>query len=192
MEIRAEHGLAGLLAAGLALGAMQAHAEDKTGFYVGLGVGNASVQDRVGNGELGHVNFNGDDTSFKVLAGYMFIPWLGLELAYHDFGSPNDTLKNIGAKAEVEDATAWSGELIAQLPLGPVDIFAKGGIVSYDAKIKVRGEEGNFQDSPDGEEAILGAGAQFNIGPFAIRGEYEYLDIVDGVDLFTLSAIWHI
>ena len=24
------------------------------------------------------------------------------------------------------------------------------------------------------------------------RGEYEYLDIRDGVDLFTLSAIWHL
>ena len=192
MEIRADHGLAGLLAAGLALGAMQAHADDKSGFYIGAGAGNATLQDRIGNGE-GHVNFDSNDTSFKVLAGYMFIEYLGFELAYLDLGTPTDKFNSVGVKAKAENTSAWTGELVGQLPLGPVDLFAKAGFVSYSADVKAKFIEGGTfgKDNKNGEEAAFGGGVAFNVGPFAIRGEYEHFDIADGVHLWTLSGIWH-
>jgi len=172
---------------------MQAHADD-SGFYVGAGIGNAKLQDKIGNGEAGHVNFDSDDTSFKALAGYMFIKYLGLELAYNDFGTPSDKFNNVGVKAKADNASAWTGELVGQLPLGPVDLFVKGGIASYSADVKAKFIEGGNlgKDNKNGEEAVYGAGAEFNIGAFAIRGEFEYFDIADGVDLYTLSAIWHL
>jgi len=195
MDMRVERGLAGLLAAGLVVGAMQAHADDKSGFYIGAGVGNTKVQDKIGAGEEGHVNFDSDDTSFKVLAGYDFIEYLGLELAYIDFGAPADNFNSVNIKANLQNATGWTAELVAQLPIGPVDLFAKGGVVSYkaDFRAKFKGETGTIaRDNQDGDEAVFGGGLTFNIGRVGIRGEYEYMDIVDGVDVWTLSAIWHL
>jgi outer membrane immunogenic protein len=194
--MRAEHGLAGLLAAGLTLGAMQAHADDKSGFYIGAGILNANLQDSVGNGEAGHINFDSDANGFKLLAGYMFLDWLGVELAYENLGSPDDDA-NVGLnhfKLEASDISAVTGSLLAQIPLGPVDIFGKVGVVSYNTDIKATlvgvGKIG--KENVDGEELAAGGGVAFNIGAFAIRGEYEYFDVKDGVDVWSLSAIWHL
>ena len=194
MEMRAENGLAGLLAAGLALGAMQAHADDKTGFYIGGGIDNATLQDKIGNGELGHVNFDSDDNGFKLFAGYDFIEYLGLELAYVDMGSPSDKFKGAGVKAEASNVSAWTAEVVPQLPLGPVDLFLKLGMVSYSADVKAKFIGGGTfgKDNKNGEELAYGGGVAFNIGAFAIRGEYEYFDVADGVDVWSLSAIWHL
>jgi OOP family OmpA-OmpF porin len=195
MEMRANQGLAGLLAAGLTVGAVAAHAaDDKTGFYIGAGVGNANVQDSVGNGEAGHVNFDGDDTSFKVFGGYMFLPWLGVEIAYMDLGNPEDNFPQANAKIEAS-ADGWTGELIGQVPIGPVDLFAKVGVVDWSADLTLKDtlEGGTIaKANDDGDDLSAGAGAAFNIGSFAIRGEYQYFDIGDGVDVWTLSAIWHL
>jgi hypothetical protein len=159
-----------------------------------VGGSQTHVQDRFGNGEAGHVNFNGEANGKKAFAGYMFFPWLGVEVGYQDFGTPDESFHSRDVKLEVDSATGWTGEVLAQLPVGPFDLFAKAGVVSYDAKlvahsISTGAKLGRASDN--GEEFAVGSGVAVNIQQLSIRGEYEYFDIADGVGVYSLSAIWH-
>lgn len=196
MGIRADQGLAGLLAAGLALGAVQARADDdKYDLYFGAGGDQASVQDRIGFGEAGQGNFNVHTTGKMGLAGFMFLPWLGIEAEYHDLNSKDDRFNNAGVKVNLDDATVWTGSLIGKLPVGPVDLFAKIGGASHDAHVSVHAlangaKLGNANDN--GQEYAAGGGIEANIQNVSIRGEYQYIDAADGVWIATLAAIWHV
>src|ERR1043165_3029831 len=76
--------LHGLVTVGLALAATTATADDSRGFYAGVGVGAALVDDDASN-------FDDDDTGFKLFAGYSFGKFLDIELAYIDAGTAKGT-----------------------------------------------------------------------------------------------------
>ena len=57
-----------------------AYAEE-TGFYLGAGAGLAHE---------GFTGFRGDDTAFKLLAGYSFNKYLSVETVYVDGGTQKD------------------------------------------------------------------------------------------------------
>lgn len=60
-----------------------AHAEEHSGFYLGGSIGEATNE----SGE-----FKGSDTAFKLSAGYAFNPYFGIEAAYVDAGTQDDTI----------------------------------------------------------------------------------------------------
>src|SRR5690606_4871386 len=68
--------LATTLAAVLLGGASLAHAQD-TGWYAGVGAGQALVDER---------GYDDEDTAFSVFGGYQFHRNFALELGYTDFG----------------------------------------------------------------------------------------------------------
>ena len=155
-----------------ALFATSAYAGADSGFYLGAGVGQASVGDIDGVGD-----FDGEDTGYKLIAGYNFglIPLLDLavEAEYVDFGEPDDG----GIKV---DANAFAAFGLAGINLGPFGIFAKAGMFNWDADAT-----GGFSD--DGTDPAYGAGVRFQISSFQIRAEYEYFD-ADPASLDLLSA----
>ena len=63
-----------------------------SGFYVGGGIGGATLEADVGDIDFGGLtSFDEDDTGFKVFAGYNFdlpVVNLGIEAGYVDFGAP--------------------------------------------------------------------------------------------------------
>lgn len=68
---------AGGLAVLLLLVASAAHADDpSTGFYIGAGVGTATLELEDPNSTA---DFDGDDTGFKLVAGYRFLKWVAVE-----------------------------------------------------------------------------------------------------------------
>lgn len=75
----------------LALTAGTAIAEEDRGFYLGAGVGqfNLEIDDFEG---LTTDTFDADDTSLKIFGGWRFNPYIAAELAYIDFGAPDDTV----------------------------------------------------------------------------------------------------
>ncbi len=85
------------------------------------------------------VNFDENDTSYKIFAGYMLLPFLGVEGGYVDFGSPNRHYSGVGSVELQVDG--WEGFVVGQLPLGPVDLFAKAGVLSYNVDVKTSGTE---------------------------------------------------
>jgi len=166
-----------LFAALLTLPALPVLAADN-GFYLGASVGQANLKiDDLTNGQLADDDFDADDTAFKLIAGMRPLDWLGVEAAYVNFGEPEDTVLGQKLKADGDGISAFA---VGFLATGPVDLFAKVGLISWDSKIS-----GSFDD--DGTDLAYGAGAQFRVLGLSIRAEYEKFDISD-VDLDMVSV----
>ena len=163
-------------AALLTLPVLPAVAADN-GFYLGGSVGQANLKiDDLTNG-IATADFDADDTAFKLIAGIRPLDWLGVEAAYVNFGEPEDTV--LGQKLQA-DGDGISAFAVGFLATGPVDLFAKVGLISWDSKIG-----GSFDD--DGTDLAYGVGAQFRVLSLSVRAEYEKFDISD-VDLDMISV----
>jgi opacity protein-like surface antigen len=162
--------------AGVGLLALSATAQAAdNGIYVGVGLGYANVEiddfDAVAEED-----FKGDDVGYKVIAGVRPLDWLAFEANYVNFGDPADTVA--GAKYETE-GYGITGSVLGFVSLGPVDVFAKAGVLSWDTKV-------NRQDL-DGTDLAYGGGVQFRVLSLAVRAEYEIFDIEDFDDANMLS-----
>jgi opacity protein-like surface antigen len=147
------------------------------GFYLGGSVGQANLKiDDLSDG-ISTADFDADDTAFKLIAGIRPLDWLGVEAAYVNFGEPEDTVLGQKLTADGDGISAFA---VGFLPTGPVDLFAKVGLISWDSKIG-----GSFDD--DGTDLAYGVGAQFRVLGLSIRAEYEKFDISD-VDLDMISV----
>jgi hypothetical protein len=197
MEFSSKQGLAAAVAAALALWTAQASAEP--GFFVGASIGQSTTEaqqnDIFDTGE--NVEFDEDETGYKIFGGYMFNDYLGVELGYVDLGQPEDKFSDDGGEFDLKleaEASGFTANLVGEIPLGPVDLFAKVGLISYDAEIEATlidnfdGEvlaSGKADD--DGEELMYGVGARLNIGNFGVRAEYEMYDVGEIDDLSMIS-----
>jgi hypothetical protein len=134
------------------------------------------------------VDFHESDVGWKAFVGYNFLPWLGVEAGYVDFGKPSDTV--FGQSVDV----SLTGEelfVVGAVPIGPVDLFVKAGGIQ--AKVDVHA--GFFGSEEDNDQyAAWGAGAAYNIGKFAIRAEYEgyHANNVDEWYLLSIGATYHL
>ena len=74
------------------------------------------------------------------------------------------------------------------LPLGPVDLLARVGAISWNSHLSSSGI-GSFGDN--GTDLTYGVGAQFRIWSLSLRGEYELFDLPGkNVDMFSLGVTW--
>jgi hypothetical protein len=151
-----------------------------SGFYVGGGVGQATVNDEVP--AIGDIDES--DTAWKAYAGYRFggfIPLLDLagELTYRDFGKPE------GTNFEY-DASGYDASALGIVTLGPIDLFARVGVGQYDVEQVVNG----VSSDDDGTATLYGVGAGLRIWRVNIRAEWERIeaDGVDNIDMYTLNA----
>ena len=160
----------------MALPVLPAVAADN-GFYLGGSVGQANLKISDITDGISTADFDADDTAFKLIAGIRPLDWLGVEAAYVNFGEPEDTVLNQKLKADGDGISAFA---VGFLPTGPVDLFAKVGLISWDSKIS-----GSFND--DGTDLAYGVGAQFRVLSLSIRAEYEKFDVSD-VDLDMISV----
>ena len=191
MSITSRVGRASLWALLLAMAGTPASALADSGFYVGGSIGGASIEaDLESDPQLPTLpsEIDEDDTGFKVFGGFMFdLPLLdlGVEVGYVDFGQPEVNVPTNVGDVEVEFETSginlWG---IAGTELGPIDVFAKLGYVSWDIEASIQGVPGDISD--DGSDIGYGLGAGFSLGPLQIRGEWEIYDI-DDADVSMLS-----
>ncbi len=141
-----------------------------SGFYLGAGVGDASVKDS---------DFDASDSAYKLFGGYNigFIPLVdfAVEASYVDFGKPSTSAGSV----EVTGLNAFG---LAGLSFGPFGVFAKAGVLSWDADSTF----GTTSTSESGSDPAYGLGARFAIGSFSVRAEYEVYDL-DGTDLDMVS-----
>lgn len=162
-------------------------AETQPGFYVGAGIGSASI-------EVDDTGFDADDTAFKVFGGYNFNQYFGVEAAYFDGGKPDEVVAGTGGQGRIEvGPTGLNLSAVGRLPLGEAfSLFGKLGYASYDIDIKGR-VNGQVVASASGsdEDVSYGVGAAYNFGAFELRGEYEGIDIADGsFTVLSLSGIY--
>jgi OOP family OmpA-OmpF porin len=161
-----------LLATALLLASTAAMAADN-GIYLGASLGDANVDI-----DQGVVQVDESDTGFKIIAGIRPLDWFGVEANYVNFGEP----ENGQLSAEADAITGFG---VFFLPLGPVDVFAKGGVVSYDTNIKFQGRD-IFRD--DGTDFAYGVGVQFRLLSLGVRAEYEKFEI-DNIDDANMLSI---
>ncbi len=120
-------------AALLTLPVLPAVAADN-GFYLGGSVGQANLKiDDLTDNVLPDDDFDADDTAFKLIAGIRPLDWLGVEAAYVNFGEPEDDVLGGSLKADGDGISAFA---VGFLPIGPVDLFAKVGLIAWDSKIE--------------------------------------------------------
>jgi hypothetical protein len=164
-----------------ALSAAPAYAADN-GFYVGAGVGQGYVK----VDDVALDNFDGDDTGYKLIAGFRVFKMFGLEANYVDLGSAKDNVSGVNVKADTKGFDAFA---MGYLPIPVVDIFAKVGVISWD-------QDFDFSNiaSADGSGTDLayGLGVGFAFGSAAIRAEWERFEIphTDSVDMISASFTW--
>jgi hypothetical protein len=151
-----------------------------SGFYIGAAAGGATQDIELG----GPPEIEEDDTGFKVFGGYQFdmpVVDLSVELGYVDFGEAEI---NTAAGEVVFDPTVINLWGIAGFEVGPVDLFAKLGVIAWDLETSTFA--GRVSD--DGADFGFGLGAGFDIGKVQIRGEYEVYDTSEA-DVSMLSML---
>jgi outer membrane immunogenic protein len=175
---------AALLASFVAL----APAESQAGGYIGGSVGQAYIEVDAGTPTVPQT-FDESDFGFKALVGYEFsLPaiTLGVEVDYVDFGAPAGDVAGTQFAVEADGIAAFG---TAGFDLGPLGIYGKYGLISWDAAFSVDGFDAG---SDDGTDAAYGVGVKFGLGSLEVRGEYEIYDIEDSEDVAMLSVglVW--
>ena len=169
----------------LAIAGLSPAAFADSGPYIGGSIGTATVSADIPDPGFGSdINFDENDTAWKAFLGYNFdlpVINLGVEAGYFDLGSPNMNVLNETASIAVN---GWEAFGLAGVDIGPVGVFVKAGMVSWDADLKIS----DLRGSEDGSDPAYGAGLRFNIGKLEIRGEYELLDIDDADDVYMASV----
>jgi hypothetical protein len=150
------------------------YAGAESGFYLGAGVGDATVKD---------TDFDASDSAYKLFGGYNigFIPLVdfAVEASYVDFGAPSTSDGSI----EVTGVNAFG---LAGLSFGPFGIFAKAGMINWDSDATF----GTASSSDSGSDPAYGVGARFAIGSFSVRAEYEYYDVKSNLDMVSISGVY--
>ena len=147
------------------------------GFYLGGSIGRANVDiDR------GLARIDEDDTGYKFIAGLRPLDWLGVEASYVNFGKPEQGSQ----KSETDGVSAF---VVGFLPVGPIDLFAKAGLINSDTSV-VRSGGKVFEE--DGTEFAYGVGAQFRLLSLGVRAEYERFDIdnIDDLNMFSIGVTY--
>jgi hypothetical protein len=177
-----------LLAGWLFLAATQAKAAD--GFYIGAGAGAATFRE---NFDVGKVESG--DVAYKGFIGWRFdaIPVIDLavEGAYTDFGQPSQRTAPGSSALAANTNIKLRGPSLAGLlilPIGPLDLYGKGGVIDWKAEQSVGGSTTNRS----GTDSFYGVGLGVLIGRLGLRAEYERFQIkdLDRVDLATVSILW--
>jgi opacity protein-like surface antigen len=146
--------------------------------YFGAGAGVSRYHDFCAPGAT---NCDEDGAAWRVQAGYMFRPWIGLEAAFIDFGEahqPGFLLNpppNTTSLPSSGDGRTFAYALFAlfRAPLGPVGLHAKVGYAAVTAKFV-----GNaaVQDNTTGAITYFNSSARESKGQFiyGLGGTYDF------------------
>lgn len=126
------------------------------------------------------------DSPYKIFAGLKLGRVLGVEVAYHNFGTqvccPN--VADAGFELDVDGVSAAG---VVGLSLTRLNLFAKLGVFSWNEDGFFDSLAGRIDASDDGQDLMGGLGASLKLtGHFSVRAEWEYFD-VGGDDLKFLS-----
>jgi hypothetical protein len=158
-----------------------------SGIYIGGGLGKSKIEDSTGN--PGGVPFNESATGGKAFVGYHldFLPILtfAAEAGYRDFGKPESTVGGVPVEYR---ARGFDYGLLGGVGLGPVDLLARVGGMSYRLHKTVGGTTNDY----DGNAPVYGVGLWFMVAHIGVRAEYERIKIdeLDKAEMVSVSAFY--
>ena len=169
-------------------------------------------------GSLG--SFDRGDFAYQVMAGVRGLYLLGAEIDYFDLGNGGVSPSWSGLGAVTGARISQKGEAafaVLYLPVPVINLYLKAGIARLTTDLNASGNTGAC---PAGSECPLivcptcsppipspfhgtlntsettfaaGAGVQWKLGNWAVRGEYERFDALgEHPDLVTVGVIWTI
>jgi len=146
--------------------------------YLGASAGQAQIEEDFGGG----VDLDEEQNFYKVFGGAR-LGLFGIEAGYVDFGTAETEV--LGADVEL-DLTALQLYGTVNADLGPAGLFAKAGVVNWQADADV---DGTALDD-DGTDPAYGVGARFDLTDnFALRAEYEVFDVdIDNLSLWSAGV----
>ena len=152
-----------------------------SGFFVGGAYGDASFD------ADSFSSFDQDSAPYKIMAGYIFdmpVVDIAIEAAWNDFGSQDGDVLQVPAAAEADGLSAF---VVGGLDFGLFGIFAKAGMVSWDAELNI----GGLIDAQDGTDPAYGVGMRLTFSSIEPRLEYEMFDFEDvDLDMVSLGVLW--
>jgi OmpA-OmpF porin, OOP family len=169
--------LGGLL---LALAGTNSQAED-SGFYLGVGVGEATQN---------NAYFHGKDKSIRGLAGYEFNRFFAAEAGYVDTGTQKDDVVGFRVRRSSNGVFLT---FLAKYPVGEhFAPYAKLGGMSYEIDTSVSNDVLSLQGYDKGEDFTYGGGLEFKVGDhLRLRADYEKVRVPDvAFDIYSLGAAW--
>lgn len=161
------------------------------GFYVGFGLGDYSTGvdniDNVDDIDTDNLDFDPDNAARKVFAGWRFNRFFAVQVDWLDFDRSQAALDALNISTESE---GLAPSVVGTLPLGPIELFARAGILWYD--VSVTSNNGIDVDESD-RGPVYGAGIGVTVAKrLNLRLEYEVIDIdnLDDTNALWLSAAW--
>jgi hypothetical protein len=159
------------------------------GLYLGLGIGDFSTRldSDITNIDANDLDFNSNDDALKAFVGWRFNRFFAVQLDYTDFGRTNAQLAAGNISADTKGVTP---SVVGTLPLGPVELFVRGGMIFYD--LKVNSNTSNLVDD-SGHDPVFGAGIGLTVAKrLNLRAEYERIEInnLNDANAVWLSAAW--
>ena len=109
------------------------------GIYAGVSVGQAEIENS---------SPTEDSTASKVYAGYRILGPIAIEVARVDLGE-------FGTLPVSIDGTAL--DVVLYLPAGPINVFAKAGVFSWNV------DYNNFIPAESGTDSKFGVGVEYNL-----------------------------
>lgn len=183
-----------------------AHADDLLGLYAGAAFGQAHVRAQLTGlnpstgGTLGSLGgFDGTESAFQAMFGIRALSFLGAEVTYMDLGQhsirgPGQPLPGIPGSAVTNEQVSQKGEAafaLLYLPVPIIDLYVKAGVSRITTDMRATYALSGVGSCPAANPdcAIVtaghslsdvgfafGAGVQWKLGPWAVRGEYERFD----------------
>jgi Outer membrane protein beta-barrel domain len=160
------------------LGTAAVSAQADTGFYVGGGIGQSSLEDDP-------ASFDESDTAWKAFVGFKldFIPVVkaAVEAGYRDLGNP-------AAAGSTFEVRGYDYAALVGIGIGPIDLFGRLGQMKYD----FTSSGAPTPAEADGTANVVGVGLAFSLGGIGLRAEYEQLDIdeLDNASMISLSVVF--
>lgn len=153
------------------------------GFYIGVGAGKGVIADAT----TAQVDFE-SDTAWSGLVGYRIgvVPLFdfAIEGQYTDFGDFTPKSSGLNARAE---GSMFAGNVLAILPIGPLDFYAKVGA----GKLSFESVVGGVTSENDSTNPMYGLGIGFRVPYVGVRLQADYLDTDKevGNNLLMYSAV---
>jgi OOP family OmpA-OmpF porin len=162
------------------------------GFYLGGGIGDfSSAVDEINNlddiDDVG-LDFSDSDNATKVFAGWNFNRFFAVQGDFVDFGESSGFVST--SAQGTSDVQGLAPSIVGTLPIGPIELFARVGMMFYEIDLNLTG--GRVLDE-SGEDLVWGAGLGIDVlDRLNLRLEYEEIDIqeLDEADAVWLNVAW--
>lgn len=144
----------GLILAALLLSPL---AQADTGLFVGASFGSSHLDE-----DFSGFSIDTDANAYRIVGGFQFGDYLGLEAGYHNFGDFAETV-DLGGFTSLTEVTAdgWTLGGTLGLPLNEqFSLYGRAGVFFWDADVEVDGFSINV---PEDENPYYGGGARVDV-----------------------------